>query len=743
MRDPETDRQVRPAAVETPTDPEPATEPADGSRLGRSFANRPLGYPNALVWLRAGILRDWRGVLGAFLATWFYVPVALLLAVWGGVGLAAYGLVAGGSGFADAVPSVLRDAPLVGALLDAFLNRSGGVLGGFAGFAIGFLAGFLVVLVLPWRDAFDEPANLFTGLAGMVAAAALVGVLYTLYRVLWEPWLLTVSGARQLSRREAARLRPVLYDCASALGLPNVPRLLIEDDPVLTNARAYARHVVVTTSLLDESDEDIAALLSHELVHWHTGDEVTGAFVRGVALPLVLVHAVPAWLMRTFPHPATNLVVFVFFWPVLLTMKYVVLPPHSRDVRAAEYRADAGAVLAGHARGMRDMLERRKSFESGRSGWDEAVCATHPASELRLDRLELLAPAADAVDGVERPAGDVAPVTAEDLFGRPGAIASPRAVLVAGVLALACGLGGTLLGAAQWAFFRPATVVDGYFSGLADHDARAALESLAPGVRPSGGDLELLAALVEAKDYQPPEDVDVTSIERDGDEAVATVDFTLAGRKTTAKLHLEREESATLGVFHGWGISESSPWLGLPAGQAGLTINGVSVPAGPQGRGISLLPGGYTVGGQSNPLAETPPQVVLAVPGQEQIGDVRLEPTLTPTARSTADQEVRKYLDACAAKQVAAPENCPFRYYPGETVKKIAWRITEYPKVELTLTGPTTAQVSTPYEAQGTARATGTTEGFYGTSPFTEDDTFGVTGVLSVVDGRLTFQPGE
>lgn len=60
-----------------------------------------------------------------------------------------------------------------------------------------------------------------------------------------------------------------------------MPRLLIEDDPVLTNARAYARHVVVTSSLLDESDEDIAALLSHELVHWHTGDEVTGAFVRG------------------------------------------------------------------------------------------------------------------------------------------------------------------------------------------------------------------------------------------------------------------------------------------------------------------------------------------------------------------------------------------------------------------------------------------------------------------------------
>ncbi|RGC67085.1 heat shock protein HtpX [Micromonospora sp. MW-13] len=742
MHEPDPDQQIRPAVTETPTGPRPGEE----SRLGRRFASRPPGYPSVLVWLRAGVLRDWRGVLGAFLATWFYVPVALFLGVCGAIAVAVAGMVNGGLRLGEFMLEVLRDAPLVGALLDAFLNRSGGVLGGFLGVGIGFLAGFLLVLVLPMRDGFDEPANLVTGLAGMVAAAALVGVLYTLYRIMWEPRLLAISGARRLSRREAERLCPILDDCARALGLPAVPRLLIEDDPVLTNARAYARHIVVTTGMLDESDEGIAALLSHELVHWRTGDEVTSAFVRGVGLPLVLVHAVPTWLMRTFPHPGTNFVVFVFFWPVLLTMKYLVLPLHSRDVRAAEYRADAGAVLAGHAQGLRDMLERRKSFESGRSGWDEAVCATHPAAELRLDRLERLAPPAGAAD---RAAGGAVvepavPVTAEGLFGRPGTIASPGTVLVAGVLALACALGGTLLGAAQWAFFRPATAVDGYFSALADHDARAALESLDPGARPSGGDLELLAALVEAKGYQPPKDVDVTSIEREGDEAVATVAFTLAGQKTTANLHLEREESATLGLFHGWRITGSAPWVGLPAGQPALTINGVPVQTGQEGRSVPLLPGAYTVGGQSNALAETPAQIVLALPGEGGVGDVRLEPTLTSTARSTAEQEVRKYLDACAAQQVAAPEGCPFRYYNGGTVKKIAWKITEYPQVELTLTGPATARVSTPYEAQGTVRATGTTEGYYGTSsPFTDDDTFDVTGVLSLVDGKLTFQPGE
>ncbi|MEK8110025.1 M48 family metalloprotease [Micromonospora sp. M12] len=119
---------------------------------------------------------------------------------------------------------------------------------------------------------------------------------------------------------------------------------------------------MVTTAVLTEPDDEVAALLSHELVHWRTGDEITSAFVRGVGLPLTLAHALPTWLMRTFPHPATNFVVFVFFWPVLLTMRYVVLPLHARDVRAAEYRADLGAVLTGHVDGLRSVLERRLSF---------------------------------------------------------------------------------------------------------------------------------------------------------------------------------------------------------------------------------------------------------------------------------------------------------------------------------------------------------------------------------------------
>ncbi|MDO3704722.1 M48 family metalloprotease [Micromonospora sp. C28SCA-DRY-2] len=712
-------------AAEPPTEPPPS---------GRDIAHRPPGYPSALVWLRAGILRDWRGVLGAFVATWFYLPLALLAAVWGGISFAVTGLFAGALGVADQLPAEVRDTPVVGPLVDAFLSRSGGVLGGFLGFAVGFLAGFLLVLLLPWHAALDEPVALLTGLLGMVAAAALIGLLYTLYRVLLEPRLLVVSGAREPSRREEARLRPVLEQCAHRLGLPTVPRLLMEDDPVLANARTYARHIVVTTSVLTEPDEEVAALLSHELVHWRAGDEVTSAFVRGVALPLTLVHAVPAWLMRTFPHPATNFVVFLFFWPVLLTMKYVVLPLHARDVRAAEYRADLGAVLTGHVDGLRAILERRRSFETGRSGWDEAVCATHPPHELRLDRL----------DRASAPATVDAPVTPELIFGKSGPIGTPKGWLVAGAAALALCVGIAGLGVVQWAFFRPQAAVDGYFSALADRDVDAALDWLTPEERTTVADRKLLADVLRADGYQPPTDVEITGLERDEDRATATVSYRLGGERRTGTLALRRETSATAGLFHGWRVLDGLTPLDVPPGRTGLALNGVPIPATGEGGGVLALPaGGYTATGPGSALSEVPPEPVQVGPGQPQAVPLGLNPVVKPAATTAAEERVRAYLDECAKKAVAAPEGCPFRYY-GDGVRKITWQVLDYPRISVELTGPDTARVTTPYEGRGRIRATGTSTGYFGgTTPFTDEQELVVDGVLTATGDSLTFQTGD
>ncbi|WP_330438416.1 M48 family metalloprotease [Micromonospora sp. NBC_00821] len=694
------------------------------------FADRPPGYPSALVWLRAGILRDWRGVLGAFLATWFYLPVALLLAFWGGLTFGIVGLFAVGTGADDQVPQVLRDAPLIGSLVEAFLTRSGGLLGGVAGFAIGFLVGFLAVLALPWMGVADEPFALLTGLIGTVAAAALIGVLYTLYRVLLEPRLLVVSGARQPSRREYARLRPILDDCARRLGLPSVPRLLMEDDPVLSNARTYARHVVVTTAVLTEPDDEVAALLSHELVHWRTGDEITSAFVRGVGLPLTLAHALPTWLMRTFPHPGTNFVVFVFFWPVLLTMRYVVLPLHARDVRAAEYRADLGAVLTGHVDGLRRILERRLSFETGRSGWDEAVCATHPPHELRLDALERA-----SLTGA--PAGAGQPVTVDGLFNSARPVGTRRTWLLVGALTVVACLGTSGLGVVQWAFFRPQAAIDGYFDALGDRDSDAALGYLTD--QGSDADTRLLAQLLRGKGYQPPTDVEISKLERDGDSATATVAYRLGDARETTTLTLRREDESTAGLFHGWRLSGGPTPLNAAIADPGVRLNGVELPVATEGAPLVLLPGGYTATGPSSALSETPSTTMLVGPG-ETAAVLQLAPVLKPAATEAVEAQVRAWLDECAKQAVAAPPGCPFRYYGGAT-QKITWKILEYPKLAVELTGPASAQVSTPTETQGRVEASGTTTYFGGSSPFKDDNAFTVTGVATADGDDVSFRP--
>ncbi|MEV7987877.1 M48 family metalloprotease [Micromonospora sp. NPDC085948] len=720
---PPTVPQLDVRAAEPPT---AAAPPPTGG-----FADRPPGYPSALVWLRAGILRDWRGVLGAFVATWFYLPLALLLAFWSGLTFAVTGLFVGGLGADDQVPQVLRDAPLIGSLLEAFLTRSGGVLGGVTGFVAGFLIGFLAVLVAPWLGAEDGAFTVVTGLVGTVAAAALIGVLYTLYRVLLEPRLLVVSGARQPSRREYARLSPVLGECARRLGLDSVPRLLMEDDPVLSNARTYARHVVITTAVLTEPDEEVAALFSHELVHWRTGDEITSAFVRGVGLPLTLAHALPTWLMRTFPHPGTNFVVFLFFWPVLLTMRYVVLPLHARDVRAAEYRADLGTVLTGHVDGMRRVLERRLSFETGRSGWDEAVCATHPPHELRLDALERASAPAVAAAADE-------PVTVERLFGHSGPVGTRRTWLLVGALVLAACVGTGGLGVVQWAFFRPQATVDGYFAALADRDSDAAL-----GFRSDGSgvtDRKLLAQLVRGKGYRPPTDVEITKMDRDGDSATATVAYRLAGERRTTEVALRRDDEATLGFFHGWQVSGGLTSLDTPIAGPGVQLNGVALPGAAEGPALVLLPGEYTATGPATALSETPSEIVAVAPGQSTAA-LQLAPVLKPTAGEAVEAQVRAWLDECATQTVAAPPGCPFRYYGG-SAQKVTWKILEYPKIAVELTGPASAQVLTPSETQGRVQASGTTTSYLGTNtPFTDEDEFTVAGVATADGDTIAFRP--
>jgi Zn-dependent protease with chaperone function len=290
------------------------------------------------------------------------------------------------------LPQQIRDIPLFGDAVQNLLLRSSGVeaavLGVIVGAVVGFIVGIIWVFLGPFQD------SVVDGVATVLGALALgivVGLLYTTYRVIFERRILQITGARRLSRREAAFVLPLMAEAAARLNLPNYPPVLI-DDTREPNAFAYTRHIVVNQGLLDEFNyerQPIAAVLAHELVHWRNGDPISAAFVRGVALPLYLVQAGAGWLRDRARNSVLRFLVWIAFWPVFVTVQYFVVPMQAADSRQAEYRADEGAVLAGHRAGMRRVLARfRRSFEGGRNGWVAAVCASHPPNELRLERLE-------------------------------------------------------------------------------------------------------------------------------------------------------------------------------------------------------------------------------------------------------------------------------------------------------------------------------------------------------------------
>lgn len=378
-----------------PARPGPAAPPASPV-----VAGRPRHFPSAYAWLSVGVWRNWRGVAGALVGTWFYLPFAIVTSVVAAVVLGVVGFFRGALTGADGVPPLVADLPVLGAAVDTFLPRSGGVLGALVGVLLGLVLGFLGALLLFWVLVFeDDPVAGVGSVLGVAAAGLLVGALYTGYRVVCEPMILRFSGARRMSRRERALILPIVRAGTARLGLANHPPILL-DDGREPNATAYTRHIVISQGLLDEFQYDpevIGGVVCHELVHWRNSDPISAAFVRGVALPLYLIYAGMGWLTRRVPRsPAHALTLgllaglgWVLLWPALVTVKYFLMPLQAADARRAEDRADQGAVLAGHRDGLRRVLARlRRSFETGRNGWTVAVGALHPPHELRLERLE-------------------------------------------------------------------------------------------------------------------------------------------------------------------------------------------------------------------------------------------------------------------------------------------------------------------------------------------------------------------
>lgn len=220
-------------------------EPAPAPLVERLTVGRPTNFPSALVWFKSGTLRNLRGVLAALIAAWFYVPAALTTAVLLAFTAGGVAYVYSGVRGDRSLPQQVRDIPLFGDAVQNLLLRSSGVEGAMLGVIVGAVVGFIVGIVWVFLGPFQH--GVADGVATVLGALVLgivIGLLYTIYRVVFERRILQITGARRLSRREAAFILPLMAEAAARLNLPNHPPVLIDDtrDP---NAFAYTRHIVV------------------------------------------------------------------------------------------------------------------------------------------------------------------------------------------------------------------------------------------------------------------------------------------------------------------------------------------------------------------------------------------------------------------------------------------------------------------------------------------------------------------
>jgi Zn-dependent protease with chaperone function len=332
----------------------------------------PAEYDDGVQWLRNGLLRHptgvWIGLVAGWTGIWIALWGAALGLVFGALAAAGYTSSLGAIGIGQA-------ASAIGIPVGAFL----GAVGGFVA-----VVRFLIV---------DHPIQAVIS----VASGAVLGVAIVVGIAAFERLSLSMRGYRRLSRAEARRVAPLVKQASVAMHLTALPRFAM-DDHVILNAWTHMRTVVLTKGLLTLDDAELRAVIAHELEHWRAGDGVGLRFVWAATWPVALTYnlgMLMAGNTQQGNQPRRGVVLgvlallgWVIAWPAAVIIKLLIVPVVSSSQRRYEYSADAAAARIGYAGSLSSALRQMAVWESGRTGWEQAMAATHPPTELRLEALE-------------------------------------------------------------------------------------------------------------------------------------------------------------------------------------------------------------------------------------------------------------------------------------------------------------------------------------------------------------------
>jgi Zn-dependent protease with chaperone function len=236
-------------------------------------------------------------------------------------------------------------------------------------------------------------------LAGSFVLGAILSILLVAITATFERLGLRMRGYRRLSRDEVRQVAPLVKSAADALDLPALPRFAMADQ-LIPNAWSHMRTIVLTTGLLQTLEpREVEAVLVHELTHWRNGDAVGLQCVWAASLPVALLYNLGAAIagnranqqgaVRVTVSSAFRwLVAWLIAWPAWVMVRVILAPLTAASQRRYEYEADAAAYDIGLGPQLRSALTKLGAFESGRTGWEVAMTATHPPTQLRIEALQ-------------------------------------------------------------------------------------------------------------------------------------------------------------------------------------------------------------------------------------------------------------------------------------------------------------------------------------------------------------------
>lgn len=215
--------------------------------------------------------------------------------------------------------------------------------------------------------------------------------------------------------QEGILLRRIVKDLSQKASLPKLPEIAIFSSPVpnafATGPSASNSLVAVSTGLLHQlQEEEIEAVIGHELAHIKNGDMVTMTLLQGVVntfvlfLSYLLAHAISMNTKRG-KDEGGNLAVF-YITRMVLEILFMVIGSMivASFSRYREYRADIGGAVLSSKENMIRALKRLEvpAQQIEKSDIPEAVEAlmcngrisvlelfsTHPPIQKRIKALE-------------------------------------------------------------------------------------------------------------------------------------------------------------------------------------------------------------------------------------------------------------------------------------------------------------------------------------------------------------------